>query len=275
MRILIYRSGKVGYYKSYEYAKRILSKMKKITAFKAFSNKDHDYYEVIDNSKNYYNLILFDEDSNQYWFDTNCGYKGMGSVYSEKILRLVGIREDYNIAFEKEIYKFNLCPINQLNLLIVEIDLLNDIENGLLDFGVFIREYDKKYYEGIRLNLQNELGLWVSKDHFLADKNVIEATNLKDISLVVAHQAINDGEVPSFISDDQIIGTYDLIENARVIVKHNLASALVINKEDYDTDLKFIHIKNMPQYHWYMIWKKESKTKIQEKFIDYLKQYYE
>ena len=153
--------------------------------------------------------------------------------------------------------------------------LLNDIENGLLDFGVFIREYDKKYYEGIRLNLQNELGLWVSKDHFLADKNVIEATNLKDISLVVAHQAINDGEVPSFISDDQIIGTYDLIENARVIVKHNLASALVINKEDYDPDLKFIHIKNMPQYHWYMIWKKESKTNIQEKFIDYLKQYYE
>lgn len=153
--------------------------------------------------------------------------------------------------------------------------LLNDIENGLLDFGVFIREYDKKYYEGIRLNLQNELGLWVSKDHFLADKNVIEVTNLKDISLVVAHQAINDGEVPSFISDDQIIGTYDLIENARVIVKHNLASALVINKEDYDPDLKFIHIKNMPQYHWYMIWKKESKTKIQEKFIDYLKQYYE
>ena len=58
MRILIYRSGKVGYYKSYEYAKKILSKMKKITAFKAFSNKDHDYYEVIDNTKNYYNLIL-------------------------------------------------------------------------------------------------------------------------------------------------------------------------------------------------------------------------
>ena len=46
-------------------------------------------------------------------------------------------------------------------------------------------------------------------------------------------------------------------------------------KTDYDPELKFIHIKNMPQYHWYMIWKKESKTKIQEKFIDYLKQYYE
>lgn len=130
---MIYKSGKNGYYKSYEYAKRILSKMKKITAFKTFSNEDHDYYEVIGNTKNYYNLILFDEDSNEYWFDTNCGYKGMRSVYSEKILRLVGIREDYNIAFEKEIYKFDLSPINKLNLLVVEINLLNDIEKYFIN----------------------------------------------------------------------------------------------------------------------------------------------
>lgn len=126
--ILIYKSGKNGYYKSYEYAKFILNKMKKVTGFKAFRDEDHDYYELIDNNRNYYNLILFDEDLNEYWFDTNCGYKGMGSAYSEQILRLVGIREDYNLDSEKEVYKFNLCPNNKLNLLVVEIDLLNNIE---------------------------------------------------------------------------------------------------------------------------------------------------
>ena len=125
---MIYKSGKNGYYKSCEYAKFILSKMKKITAFKAFRDEDHDYYEVIDNNRNYYNLILFDEDLNEYWFDTNCGYKGMGSAYSEQILKLVGIREDYNLDSEKEIYKLNLCLNNKLNLLVVEIDLLNSIE---------------------------------------------------------------------------------------------------------------------------------------------------
>ena len=94
---------------------------------------------------------------------------------------------------------------------------------------------------------------------------------------MVAHQAINDGEVPSFISDDQIIGTYDLIENARVIVKHNLASALVINKEDYDPELKIYSYKKIC-HNIIGIWfgKKESKTKNpRKKFIDYLKQYYE
>ena len=128
---MIYKSGKNGYYKSYEYAKFILNKMKKITAFKAFRDEDHDYFEVIDNNRSYYNLILFDEDSNEYWFDTNCGYKGMGSAYSEQILRLVGIREDYNLDFEKEIYKFNLSPNNNLNILVVEIDLSNIIESIL------------------------------------------------------------------------------------------------------------------------------------------------
>ena len=124
-------TGKNGYYKSYEYAKSILNKMNNITSYKAFSTEDHDYYEVIDNNRNYYNLIIFDENSNEYWFDTNCGYKGMGSVYSEKILRLVGIRENHNIVFEKEIHKNNLTLNNKLNLLVVEIDLLNTIEKYL------------------------------------------------------------------------------------------------------------------------------------------------
>ena len=71
---MIYKSGKNGYYKSYEYAKSILSNIQKITEFKAFSNEEHNYYELIDNNKHYYNLILFDENSNEYWFDTNCLY---------------------------------------------------------------------------------------------------------------------------------------------------------------------------------------------------------
>ena len=112
-------------------------------------------------------MILFDEDSNEYWFDTNCGYKGMGSVYSEKILRLVGIREDYNIAFEKEIYKFDLSPINKLNLLVVEINLLNDIEkyfiNSLisLDFEnayLRYRALERMQIFGVIKSINNAIG---------------------------------------------------------------------------------------------------------------------
>lgn len=147
---MIYKSGKVGYFKSYEYAKDILSKMKKIISFKAFSNEEHDYYEEIDNKKDYYNLILFDEDLNEYWFDTNCGYKGMGNIYSEQILKLVGLRENYNIDTKKEIYKTDLCPNNELNLLIVEIDLLNDIERYNINSLIKLN-FESAYFRYIAL----------------------------------------------------------------------------------------------------------------------------
>lgn len=154
---MIYKSGKNGYYKSYEYAKSILSNIQKITEFKAFSNEEHNYYELIDNNKHYYNLILFDENSNEYWFDTNCGYKGMGSLYSEKILNLVGIREKYNIETEKEIHETNLCPNNELNLLVVEIDLLNTIEK--YNIKSFIKvNFESPYLRYNFLESLNKLG---------------------------------------------------------------------------------------------------------------------
>ena len=147
---MIYKSGKVGYFKFYEYAKYILSKMKKIISFKAFSNEEHDYYEEIDNKKNYYNLILFDEELNEYWFDTNCGYKGMGSIYSEQILKLVGLRENYNIDTKKEIHKTDLSPNNELNLLVVEIDLLNDIEKYNINSLIKLN-FESAYFRYIAL----------------------------------------------------------------------------------------------------------------------------
>lgn len=136
---MIYKSGKKGYYKSYEYAKSILHEMGNITAFKVFSKEDHEYYEIIDNDKKFYNLILFDENSNEYWFDTNCGYKGMGSIYTEKILQLVGLREDYNIIEEKEIYKYNLSPNNDLNVLVIEVDFYDSIEKYFIKYLINLK----------------------------------------------------------------------------------------------------------------------------------------
>jgi transcriptional regulator with XRE-family HTH domain len=77
--------------------------------------------------------LLFDENQNEYWFDTKCGFKGMESIYSEKILNLVGIREKYNIDSEKEIHETNISLNNELNILVVEINLADNIEKYFID----------------------------------------------------------------------------------------------------------------------------------------------
>jgi len=194
--VLIYKSGKIGYYKSYEYAKYILSKMKKIISFKAFSNEEHDYYEILDGKKNYYNLILFDDNSNEYWFDTKCGSRCMASIYSEKILNLVGIRDCYNIDSQNEIHKSDLSLSNKLNILAVEINLSSSIEKYFINSFIKLN-FDDAYSRYMALHSLQDFGaikpineaigkdLYVNYfDNYDFDKNIHDEYPINNILFV-------------------------------------------------------------------------------------------
>lgn len=151
--------------------------------------------------------------------------------------------------------------------------LLKQIDHGLLDFGLFIREYDISNYEGLALKSTNSLGILVPLNHSLAKKEMIDAVDLKDEKLIAARQALQDGEVPTFIQDQQIVAIFDLPENAKIMVKEKLGIALIPDTCYQDPDLTFIPLKNMPSYKWHIIWKKGNVSPIQKAFIELLKKY--
>ena len=227
---MIYKSGKKGYYKSYEYAKTILNKMNKIIAFKAFSNEDHDYYELVGNHRNYYNLILFDEDSNEYWFDTNCGYKGMGSIYSEKILKLVGIRENYNIAFQKEIYKYNLALNNKLNLLVVEIDLYNTIEKYFIKSLISL-DFKNAYLRYNALDRLKVFGAVKSINNAVGRDLYIKYFGNYDLE----EDINNDYGINNVLFLDSYLN-----ENIRLNISNNIANLLGIDNAIFIKEIKKI-----------------------------------
>lgn len=151
--------------------------------------------------------------------------------------------------------------------------LLKQMNLGLLDFSLFIREYDKSKYDGISLKSKNSFGLLVPSNHPLAMKETIDVTDLKDEKLIVARQALQDGEVPTFIQEQQIVAIFDLPENAKIMVKENLGIALIPDTCYQDPDLTFIPLNNMPSYKWHIIWKKGNISPIQKAFIEMLKKY--
>lgn len=151
--------------------------------------------------------------------------------------------------------------------------LLKQIDHGLLDFGLFIREYDKSNYEGLALKSTNSLGILVPLNHSLAKKEMIDAVDLKDEKLIVARQALQDGEVPTFIQDQQIVAIFDLPESTKIMVKENLGIALMPDTCYQDPDLTFIPLKNMSSYKWHIIWKKGNVSPIQKTFIETLKNF--
>lgn len=185
----------------------------------------------------------------------------IGTGHTDHLSKILKIIHDFQVIHPH--VKFHLTSGDKYTL-------LEQINQGLLDFGIFIREFDKTKYDGIPLNLTNQLGILVSSDHHLASKDIINAQDIENEAIIVSRQALNDGEVPSFINEDHIIGTYDLPEIGKTMVKENLGIALIIDNKNTDPLLKFIPIEHMPQFNWYIIWKKDSKTKLQQTFIDEL-----
>jgi hypothetical protein len=116
---MIYKSGQVGCYGSYNYVKGILPQIGNIIEFEAYYEDFALYSETVDGRKEYYNLILRDDKGNEYWLDSNCGYDGIGPKYSEKILNLLGLRKNYGFSSKKTIKESNLTPNYDMNLLIL------------------------------------------------------------------------------------------------------------------------------------------------------------
>ena len=152
--------------------------------------------------------------------------------------------------------------------------LLKQLESSILDFGLFIRDYDKNLYEGITLKSTNSLGILVSKEHPFASKKIITENDLKDEKIMVARQALQDQKIPDYIEHKQIVAIFDLPENAKTMVKENMGIALLLNTCYQDPDLKFIPLENMPLYHWHFIWKKKPNSLLQKTFIEMLKSEY-
>ncbi|MGL5414295.1 MAG: hypothetical protein ACRDAU_01405 [Clostridium sp.] len=112
-------SGKVGGYGSLEFAKNIINKIGNIEKIKIFNSEKTEYYEDFGIEKYYYNFIVFDDEGNEVWFDTNCGYRGSKPSMTEQILQLFGVRDEVEIYSEKYIEKKGLKVINDLNLLVL------------------------------------------------------------------------------------------------------------------------------------------------------------
>lgn len=111
--------------------------------------------------------------------------------------------------------------------------LLKQLERNLLDFGLFIHDYDRNLYEGIPLKSTNSLDILPFKVHPFASKKIIAEKDLKDEKIMVARQAMQNQEIPDFIDNKQIVAIFDLPENVKIMVKENI-----------------------PLYHWHLIKKR-------------------
>ena len=113
-------------------------------------------------------------------------------------------------------------------------DVTEKLNRGLLDFGLFIEPIDKKEYEFIQLSQKDRWGILMRKDSPLAIKDYVEASDLKNLPILSSRQYLVKNLISGWLGEDfeklNIIGTYNLLYNASIMVDEGIGYALCIDK---------------------------------------------
>ena len=159
-------------------------------------------------------------------------------------------------------------------------DVKEKLNKGLLDFGVFIEPIDKKEYGFIQLPQNDTWGILMRKDSDLAKKDYIESEDLINIPLFSSRQYLVKNLISGWLGFDfeklNIVGTYNLLYNASIMVEEGLGYALCIDKlinMSGDSKLCFKPLKPKLEAGILVAWtKNQPLSKIAKLFIQKLQE---
>ena len=141
-------------------------------------------------------------------------------------------------------------------------DVSEKLDKSILDFGIVIDPVEKKKYDYLRLPRTDHWGILFHNDHPYAKKEAILPDDLQFLSLFVSSQSLVDNQVGDWmgknLDSQQIIGTYNLLYNASIMVHEGIGCALCIDGiiNTQGTNLTFVPLRPRLEANLNMIWKK-------------------
>ena len=160
-------------------------------------------------------------------------------------------------------------------------DVLENLDKGLIDFGLLLGSVDTSKYEYLKFPMKDVFGILMRKDSPLADKKSIHPEDLWDKPLIFNRNARNADSLSSWfgknISELNIIATYNLLFNASLMVEEGLGYALGLDKiinTTGNTNLCFIPCEPSMTIEINLIWKKyQVFPKASQKFLEELQKF--
>lgn len=152
-------------------------------------------------------------------------------------------------------------------------DIIDRLDKGLYDFAIIMHDVDKIKYNYLELPSNVEWGIICRKDSPLASNKSLDIDILKKIPLIVPRQIYEEVGEEKF-KEFNIVGKYNLVFNASIMVDEGIGYALAINKlvnTSESSNLCFISINQKMISNIYIIWKKyQVFNKAAEEFIKQL-----
>lgn len=154
-------------------------------------------------------------------------------------------------------------PLVQYDIYSATADEIKDrIEKGTLDMGLLVEPVDVSKYEFIKMPIKERWGVLTQMDSALAQQEYATPEDMAHIPLLIAKRsqvqdALRGWFGPQFEALD-VIGTYNLIYNAAVMVKNGVASALTTEHDRIYEGLRFVPLHPALERGAVLVWKKHS-----------------
>ena len=109
-------------------------------------------------------------------------------------------------------------------------DLMDELNDGLIDFAVIFTEVDHSLYQSIELPAEDGFGVLMPKDCPLAHKKEIRLSDLKGLPVIVSRASKPFFTGSKGLSALNIVETYNLIYNASLLVEDGLGYAICFDR---------------------------------------------
>jgi DNA-binding transcriptional LysR family regulator len=143
------------------------------------------------------------------------------------------------------------------------IEVTDQLNKGLLDFGVLVEPVDLQKYDYLRLPVNDIFGVVMRKDSPLAKLNSICPDDIKNQPVLCAHQQLDGNVLSGWLGGDSknlnIVSTFNLITTPAMMVEAGLGYAFTFDKlvnTEGDRNLCFRPLEPKLETGLYLVWKK-------------------
>lgn len=142
-------------------------------------------------------------------------------------------------------------------------DVREDLDKGLIDFGLLFAPVDLSRYNAIHLPYRDTWGVLMRQDSPLAQKQSIRPDDLLGQPLIVSRQLLKANRLQEWFGKSsgrlQVVGTYSLVYNGSLMVEDGMGYALcldgIINTSG-TSSLCFRPLEPKQEAEMYIVWKK-------------------
>ncbi len=160
------------------------------------------------------------------------------------------------------------------------VEVKEQLDKGLLDFGILVDQLDPQKYDYFRLPVNDTWGVLMRRDSPLAKLEAIRPDDIRDKPLLCAQQMLDANEISGWLGEAfknlNVVTTFNLITTPAMMVEEGLGYTFTFDKlvnTTGDCNLCFRPLEPKFETGLYLVWKKyQIFTKPAKAFLQQVQQ---